>query len=313
MGACFPFMVNAYCSAGAPGTINFPSTIAIQRDVPIGATLATGQLITSINCDAEGGNGSWLVRPSTNNSDYGTTTLTEIRQTPVSGVGIRWINLDSNTGTNLTWSTAALNSYTSGGRGIAQTGITTFTDTFELVKTGPIITNTMPSRVLYYSYENPDDPNQSVRPLFEFTLNSLNVVVLACNVTQTIIPVNLGNGIQSKIFTRLGSTSPDTPFSIPLDCDANARVNFQIDGNESAETAQPGILRLNSGNDSATGLGVQILHNGNSIALGTPIFDSVTTSSGPYNINFVARYYQTRNTVTAGTANATATFTLTYQ
>ncbi|CDF92583.1 Fimbrial adhesin [Pseudomonas sp. SHC52] len=74
-----------------------------------------------------------------------------------------------------------------------------------------------------------------------------------------------------------------------------------------------GVLALNSASTTvATGLGLQLLYKNTAVALGTPIAVGTTTSSGAYNIDLTARYYQTGAKVTAGQANSTATFTMTY-
>lgn len=85
-----------------------------------------------------------------------------------------------------------------------------------------------------------------------------------------------------------------------------AKLNQENNANE-------GILNLNSsGTDAAKGVGVQLLFNNSPFSSGTPINIGTSTNNGLYNINLAARYYQI-GTISPGTANSTATFTITYE
>ncbi|MCE9909581.1 fimbrial protein [Hafnia paralvei] len=300
---------NATCTASS-GNITFPSVNLVKRDAPNGTVIATGQLITSISCNNSGASGasSWNIMPSTGTTDYGPSIIAGVRQSAFPGVGIRWTNSNSTSGTTVTWSDAALNAYTNGGQTIALSGTTSVTDTFELVKIGPVASQSLFSQVFGYQYI-PTGNSANRSNLFDITLPPTNLLVLGCDVTQSTIPVPLGNDIQANIFTGPGSTSTDVPFSIALNCDNGVRVSFQLDGTDSGT---PGVLALNNDSDSATGIGVQVLYKGNPVTFGTVILDGLITSAGDHNIDFLARYYQTGNSVTGGPANATATFTMTY-
>ncbi|BFO08947.1 hypothetical protein GGER_14570 [Serratia rubidaea] len=63
---------------------------------------------------------------------------------------------------------------------------------------------------------------------------------------------------------------------------------------------------------TASGVGIQLLHNNTPVKFGTLLPVANTVVSGPITIPLVARYYQTASAITAGQANGTATFTMTY-
>ncbi|MBY4953179.1 fimbrial protein [Pantoea sp. DY-17] len=144
-------------------------------------------------------------------------------------------------------------------------------------------------------------------------MNGFSVTTLACSVSNTAIAVNMGN-VDKRAFNGTGS-SPDASFTrnftLPLNCNAGTRINVKIDGN--AQNSANGVLNLTSGANTASGVGVQLLFNNAPVQLGTNIVAGTSASAGNYNIPLQARYYQTTATITPGTANSSATFTLTYQ
>ena len=142
---------------------------------------------------------------------------------------------------------------------------------------------------------------------------SFNVKSVACSVKNTAIAVPMG-AIVKRAFKGPGTWPDDAntrSFGIDLACDAGTKINFQIDG--SAQDASRGILNLTGGNGSATGVGIQLLYKDAPLVLSSVINNGVVSGSGNYSIPLKARYYQTASNITSGTANASATFTLTYQ
>ncbi|MBV6694003.1 fimbrial protein [Serratia quinivorans] len=142
---------------------------------------------------------------------------------------------------------------------------------------------------------------------------TFNVNVTSCTVNNTSIPVGLGD-VNKSVFTGVGSTSPETAYNISLNCSTGTPVKLALDGTADSSNAT-GVLALTSAGNSgvASGLGVQLLRNNTPVTLGSIITVGTTTSAGAYSIPLTARYYQTSSTVTAGTANSTATFTMTYR
>lgn len=143
------------------------------------------------------------------------------------------------------------------------------------------------------------------------SINRITVNRAACTVTTTSIPVTLGNKTSAD-FAGVGSTSSDVPFTIPLNCIAGTRVNVTLDGTPDA-SGSPGVLALSpSSTDAvANGVGVQVLYKSAPVTFGK-LIKIGSASGGNYTIPFIGRYYQTADKMTGGLANATATFTMTY-
>lgn len=132
-----------------------------------------------------------------------------------------------------------------------------------------------------------------------------------CRVLNNAIQVPMGN-ISRSAFNGVGSSAARQNFSIPLECAANVPVKVTLEGVNTPLDKANGILALTT-DSVAAGIGLQLLYNDRPLALGSAVSYGTTVSDGTINIPFSARYYQTANGVSAGSANATATFTMTYQ
>jgi type 1 fimbria pilin len=127
--------------------------------------------------------------------------------------------------------------------------------------------------------------------------------------------VQLGN-VAAKQFTQTGDTSTKIPFTINLEkCGASTTgVAVTFVGNQDADNSS--VLALDSTSDSAEGVGIAILDDTQTAvppntASKTYLIDGASGQTSA-SLAFYAQYMATRPTVTAGTANASATFTLMY-
>lgn len=147
------------------------------------------------------------------------------------------------------------------------------------------------------------------------TINFVGEIIdSACTVSTASAnqTVTLGT-VSNKAFSGAGDTADATAFQIQLDsCPAtvsSASVKFDgtaVEGNSNA-------LALTPDNGAATGVAVQLRNEDNSVL---PLFTeskSITLAQNATNtLNFNAAYVATAATVTAGPANAVATFSVVY-
>ncbi|ECC1505696.1 fimbrial protein [Salmonella enterica subsp. houtenae] len=132
--------------------------------------------------------------------------------------------------------------------------------------------------------------------------------------------VELGE-ISRTAFTTSGDTAATTPFSLVLtECPASLlgkSVNVKYEG--TPDNINNDYLQLTGYGDSgvAKGVAIELLNADlSSLPLGTESnavnIQGTADAPAETNLNFFARYVSTEASVTAGTANATVNFTLTY-
>ncbi|XXD07997.1 fimbrial protein [Klebsiella sp. R445] len=141
-----------------------------------------------------------------------------------------------------------------------------------------------------------------------------SITDVACTVTNDVsnpLTVTLGN-VSRTVFTGAGSTAAPTKFTIALtECpDTVTSATVKFDGVSHA--VENTILALNDDPGVATGVGIQLADvNNNTIPLYTAS-QPYSLGGGSNNLDFMARYYATSDTVTAGPANSTSNFTIVY-
>lgn len=143
---------------------------------------------------------------------------------------------------------------------------------------------------------------------------AVTIISPACYVSNTAINVPLGD-VKRTLFTGAGSTSAAQSFTIPLVCSRATKISMTLSpGASGTYNASTGVLNIDPATSGikATGVGIQLLHNNAVAALNTAFDVGSASAAGTVNIPLSARYYQTAASVTAGQANGTATFTVTY-
>ncbi|EKA0956305.1 TPA: fimbrial protein [Escherichia coli] len=286
------------------GYLNF-GNVVIQRDAQVGSTIATAITVAYNNgdgiagCKREAWSARWELTQWGTLSGYGNG----VYNTNLPGVGLR-LSFAS-TGRVLPYEISY--PYSAGGTWLSIPG-----DGIkgELIKTGDITSGTLTDGVL---------ARASVVNQFYFanvTLNGSNIVTAAaCQVTSRDVYVDLGDHDKNE-FSGAGDGTEWKTFNIDLQCDNSARINVQIDATQDASNI-PGVMRLDSGggDTTASGVGVELWYRYTNapVQFGQVLSNYWTSGGGPEKVQLQAHYRQTADTVTAGQANATATFTLSYK
>ncbi|MCA8302903.1 fimbrial protein [Burkholderia seminalis] len=198
---------------------------------------------------------------------------------------------------------------------------------FELVKTGDITAG----GILTGAYARYTADSAAGQTLVEFRFASPLIIkprVPSCTVqSPSNIPVSMGRVMATSAFSGVGSTAPPQSFSIKLQCSGGAagtRTRAFVtltDATNAANTSK--TLSLSKSAKAATGVGIQILkddvvlgYGPDSSAVGnTNQWYAGTVKQGQdgMSIDLKARYVQISPRITPGSANAAATFTLSYQ
>ncbi|MBY4710249.1 fimbrial protein [Burkholderia cepacia] len=151
--------------------------------------------------------------------------------------------------------------------------------------------------------------------------------VPTCSVATKLISVSMTptGSMSSHDFSGVGSTSPQRDFSILLNCsggDKNTSTNAYVTLTDQTNNLNQSNQLSLTKDSTATGLKVQILKDGKPLNYGPDSSEAgnvnqwkagnIPQGQGAFSIPLTARYIQT-GTVKAGTANAVATFTMSYQ
>ncbi|MDC9751957.1 fimbrial protein [Proteus mirabilis] len=126
------------------------------------------------------------------------------------------------------------------------------------------------------------------------------------------LKVNLGK-VSKTALPSAGVTAAATKFTIKLiNCPATvstASVKFDAKSYSGDDT----VIALKQESGVATGVGIQITDDANTVV---PLFTASKNyplkEDGENNLDFIARYIAKTDSVTAGLANANATFTINY-
>lgn len=147
---------------------------------------------------------------------------------------------------------------------------------------------------------------------------TVQVTATGCTISTPDVDIDLGE-VDMHTLNSVNSTSELQNFNVGLQCDANIAVHAVItDQTEPGNTSQVVSLTPDS---TASGVGVQFLHDGNVVSLGPD--DSLNNAPGQFYITsttqletllvpFQAHYIRTGE-LTPGTANALASITFSYQ
>ncbi|EJN09418.1 fimbrial protein [Herbaspirillum sp. YR522] len=319
----------AQCS-GDSRTVNLPlpATITPASNAPVGTVLTSwiqsDPVTNYLYCYANPSNGvmadfSWS--SISNVRIWSPDMGTEIRvwETTVAGIGValihRWYNGNCRWSN---WEDAETGGACSGHIPVgSQVKVA-------LVKTGPVragrIQNMTVMRAVPIGGYN-------LRPIswqrISFVIGGINIVAPTCRVTTTSVAVQLApvNGLSASTFTGHDSSSTPVPFELKLTC-GNNPTRLGITFTDTSNPANAGTTLPLSASSSARGLGVQILHKNapvrygyDSSRPGTPGQITLDLRNGGQQVvmPLAARYIQTGPAVTPGSANAQASFTISYQ
>lgn len=146
--------------------------------------------------------------------------------------------------------------------------------------------------------ENKQDTDEI---LFTYNIAGIKIKEHSCIVKTPKLNVQMGT-VFKKDFRGKGSTTGERTFNIEVNCkDVNQAYITWQGGNSN------GVIPADT-NSTATGVGIQIFANN------TPIyFNKKLNINFSKQLTYSAKFYQTDNSVSAGTVNATATFTIDYK
>ena len=188
-----------------------------------------------------------------------------------------------------------------------------FDVTLELVKTsnaissGTLVQAQTRFGIGVFGHEGIGDPNN-----ISYAGN-ITVHEVTCSVSPKSLTIKLGD-FPVSAFTGAGSMAPYRTFDVDVNCTDTVQPEVMITSANGYDTNFPGVINLTQETGVATGIGVQMLFDGE-----IPDFGTYRNTAGIAQANetlaipFQVRYEQTAADVTPGSANSIATITLGYK
>ncbi|HDL8471371.1 TPA: spore coat protein U domain-containing protein [Yersinia enterocolitica] len=162
-------------------------------------------------------------------------------------------------------------------------------------------------------YDKDDESNKKNLSTINWPL-TVSATTYGCTLNTPNLNFDLGEH-QQKTFSAVGSLGREITQSIILSCHPSTKYFLSVNGDDAGK---PGVIKLTQEPGVASGIGVQLLtgKSKESVVLGSAK-EMGTSATGSKDseqaIDITARYYQIADKVTPGSANASATFTMTYQ
>jgi type 1 fimbria pilin len=317
-GVCLASPAAADCSvksgyALGTATITLPAALSIPRDTVVGSVLYDSNWVptnaTYASCSGSGQMSWGYASAMTLVPGY-----TNVYQTGVSGIGIKvgWVNstagpADIDGSKVQAWPNATANYGTNnyGPMGLYRV---------QLIVTGPVSTGTfnLPSTLAQGTY------GSALINQLTLANNVEPIMAPACSVQTSSLAITMPQA-RAAALPDISSTTGDTRFNLSLNCAAPVTIAVTF-----TDASQPGntssTLSLSQAS-TAAGVGYQIIYNGTPISYGpdSSAIGNVNQFSlgaareaGIVNFPFSVRYVRT-GTMSPGTANALATFTMSYQ
>lgn len=306
--------------------VTVPANIVVPRDLPVGSVLPGATYTQTIAADGTVGVnctvGSGETVPAIFTNDTGGGSSTGSNVTPIGNTGIGFKLSSLTTGSIYTTGTKNLTaaSFAPGTSGCPNTADPCYlimgpTIQMQFVKMQPIVNNpVIPGGSVYMDVTIGGYKASTVA-----LSNPVQITSQTCSVTTPSIQVDLGS-VPAKSIPNVGDGSTAVPFSIGVDCTglSTALAITFTDVSNPGNTSNTLPLSADS---TARGVGIQILKSGTPISYGPDASIAGNTNQitiGQVNgtsttIPFTGRYVRTTSTITPGSANGTATFTMSYQ
>lgn len=315
VGMCMTVSANAACSFAsgglATGTVNF-GNVNVPTNVAVGTVIAR----TSASYGT-------LVGTQTYTCGNGNTTVSFLMSgagasgtypTNIPGVGVR-VTLSSSGAWGVVGSYVMPYAFSFNYAGASGFSMQSMTITTELLVTGPISlggTNALSYNVSPWMTIALGGSQLSVSNLAVVA----TLALASCSVTTPSVAVTLPTVFPGNFAT---GSAGNSVFNLSVSCPSGINVNVTLTDASNVSNRST-TLALAPGS-SATGVGLRILRGSNLVAFGsdsavagnTNQWFAGTATGGPMNIPLTVQYVRTSGTLTPGTVNGLATFTMSYQ
>lgn len=299
---------------GGPQTIyvNFGS-ITVPRNLAIGQLIYSGSFGSfigdAVECGGSSLQDSYFANLLTYNNGKPDGKLAHVYDTNIEGVGIRVMSQNYPSSFSPYYDNPATMN------GINYRIIDSVPVVIEMIKTGNIKSGTLIGGEIGEYYAT-DPAYNKVGLVTKIMMQGGNITQNSCSVTTSGLNFILPDVNANEFGSTVGySPSATDTQNLGLECDANTNISATLSGVINPDLNDPSVLALTGqgGANVAEGVGIQLIYNGKPLKI-DEVMELKTSPGGVESLPITARYYQTLNEVKrVGTANTSATLTLTYQ
>ncbi|WP_315850538.1 fimbrial protein, partial [Yersinia aldovae] len=259
--------------------------ISIRNDVKVGDEFGKETVESNIKCD------TWKEMRMFVDSASSSVSHDKLFETAIPGVGIKWVTENE--------SMKRQTMIIGGVRGLS-TQIK-FKNTFSLIKTGNIVSGNSDNIIINMKYKQGGKTRGS---LFSYNIDVFSVKEKSCDILTPEFNVSMGAVLKSH-FTGKNSAIGERAFNIDVRCKGQPQASITWQGG-----GTDGVINADTTSTSA-GVGIQILDGDNPLEFNKEIaLGNIDTERKLF---YKAKFYQTSDRVSAGSVNATATFTIDYK
>ncbi|CNK02165.1 fimbrial protein [Yersinia aldovae] len=260
--------------------------VSIRNDVSVGDAFGEEIVVESkIKCS------SWKEMRMFVDTAVGSESRNKIFKTAIPGVGIQWVT-ESERGARQRMSIGSVRGLNTEAK---------YKNTFSLIKTGDIVSGHSDSIIINMKYKQYENIGGS---LFSYNINVFSVKEKSCDILTPEFNVSMGAVLKSH-FTGKNSAIGERAFNIDVKCKGQPQASITWQGG-----GTDGVINADTTSSSA-GVGIQILDGDNPLEFNKEIaLGYIATEKKLF---YKAKFYQTSDRVSAGSVNATATFTIDYK
>lgn len=321
---CMPAMATSTCNTASSGNVTVNAgALSIPANAAPGTVVKSVQTTSTVQCRDLNGQNTY-----TNNIDLLPVKplvagYNDVYQTNIDGLGVRY------TFSNATCTNADAVVITGTGKtrfSCPYTTGTTYVPSTLKANMDFVVTGTLPASAtltavseikMYYTTTDSGGPWTQTSPISGVASGSMTAAT--CSVNQTAIGVKLAPVTIADLSSQIGKTAAPKPFSLSVTCPAGIKTFVTL--TDTSNIANRSTTLGLTADSSAQGVGIQILNGSDtpvafgpdSAAPGNPNqFMLGTADGGSVEYSFKAQYISTGH-VRAGSVQAIATFTLSYQ
>lgn len=290
------YALSGSCDVTQVNMDKYLHTIDVPHGTPVNAVIESGSFTTNFTVGRCSG-GDYQTRLHLSDTYLARTPTTingdNVFPTDIPGIGVAMKMNGISIGKTTAWATHY------------ETTINTPTVTYKIYKTGNVKPGSQTFSGELLRFDVKSTQGEEVGAIYR--LSGGPVSLTPCSLGyQGTLGIDMGTLFPGTL-TGKGSTASPVGFNIPLDCDANTRLNISF---QASSTYGDGVIDLT--NSSARGLGIKLMLNDAPVKFGQASYVQTTSSNGRFNIPLTAAYAQTESDISPGTVNAVANFTVTF-